>query len=995
MRYKDLGQKVPQDRRQEVNTKILQLIDAQHTGLTKEEIYNLYTGDGGLHGLDFNDYSNFSTFTKAKQEVENGQFFTPHNLAKKMVDVLQVKEGDFVADITCGAGVFFNFFKPEYCFGTDVDIKSIKVAQYLYPEAKIENRDIRYYDPGMRVDVVIGNPPFNLRWDWKGKEFSSQFFYVQKAAEILKPGGILIFICPDSFLKDEFYHKSVIETIDEQLNFVCQYKVDKTAFKDAGVKSFATKVMIFQRASEHLVSKAFNNTYVTEQEAFDLMVEVNKVRTSIRAKVMLEIARDTSAEFDYKVKKYLFEIKTQPKIKKLYPKAVTYIQKFHTQKCPDNVEYAEWYKNSRITESMVISYLKRAIKKQSIVEKDEIRIVSYQYGYKLKGYSSKTRKIVSAIQNNHIKKYQLLNESSLPLNWKTFCNESEWKTICRGILKLNAKHLAQSIKFSDLSKFKKGTKYLNNFSFVSRGNVCKFIDVQKNDIIKIIQKDYAVLNWQQGSGKSSAALAYAQYNPLKNTFIVSAALAINLTWKPFLDANGIKYVMVKQESDIALIKKGDFVLLTMEYAIRHQSALKDFIKSLSQKVTLVFDESDEITNNTSQRTKAILNIFRKVKRKLLATGTTTRNNISELYSQLELLYNNSHNMICDCVTIYKEEYKEGKSEIKEVMNKYRGIPFPAYKGNLLFKRCFNPSKTTVFGIQKHNQSIYNEENLRDLLEKTVITKKFKDIAGDKYTINNILVTQKPWEKNIYKKIASEFDSIGRMFFKSTGNSRKDAMLRILRQIDLMIRAVSVPQTFGDFDKIPAKFQEIEKLIRSLNEKVAIGCTTIDGLKKYEAFIQECFPDRKIFNISGVVSFKGRENLLKEFEKSENGILVCTQMSLKSSLNIPYCSKVIIESLQWNIPKIEQFYFRFIRFDSIKHTDVYFINYENTIEMNLMALLMAKERLNDYIKTLDFKEQSEIFDEYGVDLDILNSLMTRDKDEDGKLQLKWGDGSLVS
>jgi hypothetical protein len=134
--------------------------------------------------------------------------------------------------------------------------------------------------------------------------------------------------------------------------------------------------------------------------------------------------------------------------------------------------------------------------------------------------------------------------------------------------------------------------------------------------------------------------------------------------------------------------------------------------------------------------------------------------------------------------------------------------------------------------------------------------------------------------------------------------------------------------------------------------------------------------------------------LDEFENDQTGILLATQMSLKSSVNIPACNKVIVESLQWNIPKIEQFYFRFIRYDSQKNVDVYFVNYEDTIEMNLLALLMAKERLNDYIKTLEFKENEEMFGNYGIDINILDSLISREKDHEGKMVLKWGDGALV-
>jgi len=66
-----------------------------------------------------------------------------------------------------------------------------------------------------------------------------------------------------------------------------------------------------------------------------------------------------------------------------------------------------------------------------------------------------------------------------------------------------------------------------------------------------------------------------------------------------------------------------------------------------------------------------------------------------------------------------------------------------------------------------------------------------------------------------------------------------------------------------------------------------------------------------------------------------------------------------------------------------------VTYDHTIEQNLLALLMSKERINEYIKTLDFKEQSEIYEEFGIDLDVLNSIIEKEVDENGRVKLSWG------
>lgn len=989
MKYKNLNQFIPQEKRQEVNNKILSLIELEKPPLTQEEVYNLYTGDGGLHGLNFKDFSSFHSFTEAKKEIEQGQFFTPHDICKTMIEILDHKQNEFIADITCGAGVFFNFLNNQYCYGADIDQKALKVAKFLYPEVNIEHQDIMFYEPQILFDAIIGNPPFNLKWTYRMREYKSQFFYIKKSFELLKPAGVLMFICPKSFLSDFFFDQKAIEEINKQFNFICQYSIDKKAFKDVGVESFETKVMIFQKVSEHLEKKNLTDQFVSVQEAKNLMIEVNTHKSKIKSKITLEIARSTTPTFDYKVKKYLYEIKTHPKLKDHLAKALAYVEKYHTQKPPETMEYGEWLKKHRITEPMVLSYLKRTVAKQNIIEKDLIKVIRFQYGFKIKGYSYKTKKIAKNLNVTEVKKHELIN-SNLPRNWNQFITPKENRTFQKHIEKINNDYKQQELNFNDVTTFEEGKKFLNDFTFISKGKECKLNDIQKTDIVKIIQKKYSILSWKMGLGKTAASYVWATYSKThRNVIIVSAALAINLTWKSFLEANNVDYIQIKSISDINNIKEGQFVLLSLEYATKYQKQLKKFVNKRRQNISMVFDESDEITNDNSKRTKAILNIFRRCKRKLLATGTTTRNNISELYSQLELLYNNSYNMICECESIYKEDVREKKIK-REDNNNYK-IPFPA-NGALLFKRCFNPHKTTVFGIQKHNQDIYNEEHLRKIIEKTVITRHFKEVAGDKYTINNILVGQKGWEREVYRVIINEFQTIVGDFYKSTGDSRKNAMLRMLQQIELLIKATSTPQIFTkNQNNTPAKFEKILELVNKFQEKTAIGCTTKIGLDSYYSYLKANVIDREIFYINGDVNFKQRESIIKQFEKTENGILLSTQQSLKSSVNIPSCSKVIIESLQWNIPKIEQYYFRFIRFDSENHTQVYFITYDGTIEMNLMALLMAKERLNDYIKTLEFKDK---FEDFGIDLSILDSLMSKEEDKDGKVKLSWGNGKLM-
>ena len=112
MKYEYYPKRRTEQERRELNEQILRLLQSEaceQAGVTDEDIFNRYTGDGGLHGLRRSDYENYNAFSAAKKELENGQFFTPPPLCEMIVSALRLSDTDLVADLTCGMGNFFNF----------------------------------------------------------------------------------------------------------------------------------------------------------------------------------------------------------------------------------------------------------------------------------------------------------------------------------------------------------------------------------------------------------------------------------------------------------------------------------------------------------------------------------------------------------------------------------------------------------------------------------------------------------------------------------------------------------------------------------------------------------------------------------------------------------------------------------------------------------------------------------------------------------------------
>jgi hypothetical protein len=998
--YRIIPQQIPQDRRAEINEKILFCIDTGKNELPPETIYNCYTGAGGLHNLKLEDFTSYHEYSQAKKEFEMGQFFTPHEICRDMAGLIKPDRSDMVLDMCCGMGNFFNHLPNQHnVYGFDIDGKAVSVARYLYPEAHIEKCDIVQYKPDKRFDVVIGNPPFNLEFDRQ----PSQFYYMGKAHSVLNPAGILMIIVPCSFLQNEFWEKTRVTVINRDFSFIGQTKLDANAFAGVGVHNFNTKIMAFMRESRHIEMTPYNaEEFVSWEELGKRIDAAGILKANLKVSLMREthsINREELERFEYKLSKYLFELKTHKHLQKHYDKAVALVAKLRNQQPPEdcsNEQFKEWERN-KLTTVKVLGIIRKYITSQHVIHRKEVALVKTNYGFKLKQYAPR---LLDGIKRRFAGMNDLvLERDALPVPPEyTSKIRKQVKAAEKLIRRKQREYEKQSLIFSEMNIDPDIQNYLDNATFINKEQeVCRFTNLQKHDLNLVLQKRYSLLNWQQGSGKTAAVYHYAKYllkyRKVRNVIVLAPAIATNLTWETFLKMNRERYYTLRSYKDFGNIPEGAFLVVSISMLSKLKRDLSRLIKLHSRKFCLIFDESDEITNPVSQRTKAALSIFRRLNYKILDTGTTTRNHITELYSQFELLYNNSINMMCRCDRIY---YQDKGGDIVRKINDYYGEPFPAYQGHTLFKACFCPGKASVFGIEKQNQDIYNKGELFDLIGKTIITRKFKDFAGEKYEVKTHSVTPSDGEREVYRVIVEEFCRICELYYNSTGDSKKEAGLRLMRQIRLLVKACSVPNLIDGYfgDPYPNKARYIKDMVKAIPGKVAIGCTTLAALDMYEQYVRKEIPSRPVFIIKGEVTFKKRQSIITEFEDTLNGILICTQQSLKSSANIPTCNDVILESLQWNIPKMEQFYFRFIRLDSKDRTRVHFVTYEDSIEQNLMALVLTKERLNEFIKTGEVKEQSEIFEEFDITMSVIESLLTREQDSEGKFHISWGRQRLV-
>lgn len=190
--------------------------------------------------------------------------------------------------------------------------------------------------------------------------------------------------------------------------------------------------------------------------------------------------------------------------------------------------------------------------------------------------------------------------------------------------------------------------------------------------------------------------------------------------------------------------------------------------------------------------------------------------------------------------------------------------------------------------------------------------------------------------------------------------------------------------------MPEKFKTVLSLLDEFSdERVAIGVRHISVVNAYAKEIRKAFPSRPVFVITGnETTLKQRKKIVKELKETTNGILISTQQSLSASMNIDFVNKCIIPELHWNNSSMSQYYFRFIRYTSTEFKQVYFVTYENSIESNLLKMILVKDKLNLFMKDQDLTDD-ELYERFGVDSNMLQNLMYKEKTEEGYV-IRWGD-----
>ena len=243
--------------------KVLQ--DLEKSGKTptkaQQAILAKFKGWGGLSSAFWRDRSKLKEIMSdeeisAAQSTVNDAYFTPTNIIDGVYKVLAHLgfEGGNVLEPSMGVGNFFGRMPKSVrdnssLFGVEIDSISGRIAQYLYPSAKIEIspfQDVAYKDGAF--DLIIGNVPFGeVKYKYKNNKYLIHDYFFIKAMDKLNEGGVMAFLTSRGTL-DKIDQRTRAE-LAKQGNLIAAYRLPSTVFSKSASANVVTDLIIMQKSA--------------------------------------------------------------------------------------------------------------------------------------------------------------------------------------------------------------------------------------------------------------------------------------------------------------------------------------------------------------------------------------------------------------------------------------------------------------------------------------------------------------------------------------------------------------------------------------------------------------------------------------------------------------------------------------------------------------------------------------------------------------------------
>lgn len=434
---------------------------------------------------------------------------------------------------------------------------------------------------------------------------------------------------------------------------------------------------------------------------------------------------------------------------------------------------------------------------------------------------------------------------------------------------------------------------------------------QKLGLSYVLNHPYFALFWEMGTGKTKVMIDMIRYllenDPEYQRFLIVCPLSVVYSWKEEFEKHSdlsseVELLVGERAKRKSKLEKDKHI-----YVINYDGARVIPIDLLAKRFDVIIaDESQMIKDLRRKRTKIMLRLAKRAKRRYILTGTPILNNPLELFSQI--LFLDQGETFGWAFTAFRERYyykidagypklilKDGALE--DIREKISPLSHRVLK-----EECLElPERTWMVRyceLSENQKKVYNE-----LANNFVIQLKNGDSISAFQAITQLMKFQQITSGFLYS------DSGGVYHFKA--NPKLEALKDIAKELD----------KFVVFYKFKAEAQIIKEALEKLGFKVVV--------------------------ISGDQNTAERERVIEKFNSTDAGIALLGQIQCAAlGLNLQTATYGIFYSNDFSYGLRYQAEARLHRIGSKGKITYIDLIAKNTIDESIKELLEKKKDLSD-------------------------------------------------
>lgn len=479
-----------------------------------------------------------------------------------------------------------------------------------------------------------------------------------------------------------------------------------------------------------------------------------------------------------------------------------------------------------------------------------------------------------------------------------------------------------------------------------------------------------------GSGKT--IISYATYNFLKSNSVCDSVLIVgpinsfNAWQDEYETCFGKKadFLSVanasKNEASSYLLSSNknhhEITFVNVDKAWRLKSEIISFLKS--KKCLFIVDEAHKEKNPNAEITKAVMEISKYARYRIILTGTPMPNGYEDLYTLMKI-YEPYEKILPFNYADLKKLTKSGADEVSQskIMNAIKPIYSRVSKAHLLNTGELLPPNFNFINCHLSNE----QQEIYDFLQKMAfeIDDEF-DSALNINLMKAILIRKMQVSANpglLSKSIISTIDEYKKEYCEEYDNLDNDNDLLIKADNDIR-KAIANSNIANLIYRFDSGFLDIPKN----NIAVDLALKLVSEGKKviiWDVFVQNMFVLKKqiekkssemVEMVNGLVNGEDRQNALDRFKHGKSMILIANPATLAESISLHRaCQNSIYVNRNFNAAQFIQSKDRIHRINmpSGLTATYYFLMNDGTVDESVNERLELKE--NRMLKILDSDE----------------------------------------